>query len=58
MKAIDILSHILQVYGLSNEETNSILARFLQEEAVEYVEAMELCGIDREQLKTHTTIFH
>ena len=50
MKAMDKLIYLLMELGLTEGDSKHLLAQFLEEEAAEYVSAMELCGIDRIKL--------
>ena len=50
MDTLSKLSFILLEYGLSQNEVDALLAQFLQEEAAEYILAMEACDIDRYDL--------
>ncbi len=50
MKAMDKLIYLLMELGLTERESKLILAQFLEEEAAEYILAMEACNIDRYDL--------
>ncbi|MBQ3296063.1 MAG: hypothetical protein IJH00_06260 [Erysipelotrichaceae bacterium] len=39
--ALTTIAHILESTGMNRIETNQLLARFLQEEAFDYVECMK-----------------
>ena len=49
--ALNTITNILLSAGVNQKEVDHLLARFLEEEAYDYIKYMELCGISFEDQK-------